>query len=475
MSQPVPYNRLHDFTQYATDNPGATYNPAQHDAELNAIETTLDGTLANLAQIQRDDGKIANAAVHQDALSTATLALIASNWTPRGAWITGRAYVVGDLVENTELAYVCASAHTSGTFSTDRAADRWVIVGGSVITSTAADVPFTPAGDILSTDVQAALQELDADLTAHMVDSSAAHAASAISYAGSTNLTATTVEAALDELDTEKAPTTNAAFSGTFSVAFSGDAIAGLNASGFSSSASGSSQGGFLTYQYSAGNATGFVQYRARGSFASVADSQAGDVLNNFAAFGWNASTWRSAGAVRVDQESYTAASGYVVGTLRFFNTNYSGVDQENLRIWGSGAIATAGETPAAPYANRGDLFLPAARAVRAKNAAKFWVSFQGNLGVGPCTIYDSFNVASVEKTATGDYTITFANAMPDANFSVSANGCGTNAVHPAFVCLRGNGSGFSTTSIRIHSYIWSAPDVVQADMRNCYVQGFGS
>lgn len=41
-------------------------------------------------------------------------------------------------------------------------------------------------------------------LAAHLVD---AHDASAISYAGSTDLAATDVEAALDELDTEKSPT----------------------------------------------------------------------------------------------------------------------------------------------------------------------------------------------------------------------------------------------------------------------------
>lgn len=40
----------------------------------------------------------------------------------------------------------------------------------------------------------------------HVDDPTAAHAASAISYAGSTNLAATNVEAALDELDTEKQP-----------------------------------------------------------------------------------------------------------------------------------------------------------------------------------------------------------------------------------------------------------------------------
>lgn len=76
----------------------------------------------------------------------------------------------------------------------------------------ASAIAFTPAGSIAATDVQAALAEVDGDVTAvdalidaHIADSSAAHAASAISYAGGTGMAATDVEAAIDELATEKA------------------------------------------------------------------------------------------------------------------------------------------------------------------------------------------------------------------------------------------------------------------------------
>ena len=41
-------------------------------------------------------------------------------------------------------------------------------------------------------------------LTDHIDDAADAHDATAISYAGSTNVAATTVEGAIDELDTEK-------------------------------------------------------------------------------------------------------------------------------------------------------------------------------------------------------------------------------------------------------------------------------
>lgn len=44
----------------------------------------------------------------------------------------------------------------------------------------------------------------EAGLAAHLADMTAAHAASAISYAGGTNMSATDVEAALDELANEK-------------------------------------------------------------------------------------------------------------------------------------------------------------------------------------------------------------------------------------------------------------------------------
>lgn len=54
-----------------------------------------------------------------------------------------------------------------------------------------------------------------ASLAAHIDDASAAHAATAISYAGSAGLSASTVEAALDELDTEKAPLASPTFTGT--------------------------------------------------------------------------------------------------------------------------------------------------------------------------------------------------------------------------------------------------------------------
>jgi len=46
------------------------------------------------------------------------------------------------------------------------------------------------------------------------------------------------------------------------------------------------------------------------------------------------------------------------------------------------------------------------------------WVNFNGT--TSPGTIRASFNVTSVTKNATGDYTVNFTTAMPDTNYAVT-------------------------------------------------------
>jgi hypothetical protein len=44
------------------------------------------------------------------------------------------------------------------------------------------------------------------------------------------------------------------------------------------------------------------------------------------------------------------------------------------------------------------------------------WVNFNG---IGTVAIRASFNVSSITDNGTGDYTVNFTNAMPDANYGV--------------------------------------------------------
>jgi len=52
---------------------------------------------------------------------------------------------------------------------------------------------------------------------------------------------------------------------------------------------------------------------------------------------------------------------------------------------------------------------------------AKAWVNFNGTVAT-PSTIRGSFNVASVTKNGTGDYTINFTTAMPNANYVITGS-----------------------------------------------------
>ena len=59
-------------------------------------------------------------------------------------------------------------------------------------------------------------------------------------------------------------------------------------------------------------------------------------------------------------------------------------------------------------------------------NVAKAWVNFNGT--TSPGTIRSSFNVSSVTKNGTGNYTINFSTAMADANYSIVLGGSRNNS-----------------------------------------------
>ena len=88
------------------------------------------------------------------------------------------------------------------------------------------------------------------------------------------------------------------------------------------------------------------------------------------------------------------------------------------------------------------------------------WVNFNGTGTVSTNqTIRASGNVTSVFKNATGDYTITFTTAMPDANFAVS----GTAMVLSArgLLLTLNSSAAPTTTTVRIKTI---QPNTTTAD-----------
>lgn len=97
-------------------------------------------------------------------------------------------------------------------------------------------------------------------------------------------------------------------------------------------------------------------------------------------------------------------------------------------------------------------------------------VNFEGDGAVGACVLRSQYNVASVTKTATGTYTVTFTTAMPDANYMVFACGmrAGSNLVCTPGITSATTYSGSVTTttvSVRFFGQTNSARDVIMGNV----------
>lgn len=158
---PAPYSRQANFVSYEASNPTTPKRGSDLDGEFNAVRTTLNAALNRLAEIQRDDGLLANASVHPSALTPEVTALMGAGINPRGAWVTATIYSLRDLVTQSGTIYVCVTEHVAGTFSSDLALGRWQALTASAVASATA---FAPSGTIAATNVQAAIQELDGDI-----------------------------------------------------------------------------------------------------------------------------------------------------------------------------------------------------------------------------------------------------------------------------------------------------------------------
>ena len=77
-------------------------------------------------------------------------------------------------------------------------------------------------------------------------------------------------------------------------------------------------------------------------------------------------------------------------------------------------------------------------------NTCRAWVNFNGT---GTIAINADFNVTSLTDNGTGDYTVTFTNAMPDANYAVTGSSIGSSAF--TMVTSRGAAPNASTTAVR--------------------------
>jgi hypothetical protein len=81
------------------------------------------------------------------------------------------------------------------------------------------------------------------------------------------------------------------------------------------------------------------------------------------------------------------------------------------------------------------------------QGSAKAWVNFNGT---GTVAIRASYNVSSITDNGTGDYTINFTTAMPNANYCVT--GFGAFNLTAGAVSMTIRGKAWNTTSVRVQT-----------------------
>lgn len=89
------------------------------------------------------------------------------------------------------------------------------------------------------------------------------------------------------------------------------------------------------------------------------------------------------------------------------------------------------------------------------------WVNFNGT----NASIRSSFNVSSVTRNATGDYTVNFTTAMPDSFFA-AATSSGLSTVGN----YQSTSNARNTTFVRMGSYLINGASAVDGDITSCAV-----
>ena len=84
------------------------------------------------------------------------------------------------------------------------------------------------------------------------------------------------------------------------------------------------------------------------------------------------------------------------------------------------------------------------------QQACKAWVNFNGT---GTVAIRGSYNVSSITDNGTGDYTVNFTVAMPDANYAVVGSSALDNILNRGPRTVNTTG-GYNTNSMRVNTVL---------------------
>lgn len=162
MSQPNPYNREFNFSNFQAANPASPLPAGHLDAEFSRIKAVIDQIRTSIRAMQRDDFAIGNDTVGLDQLKPE----VSVGLNPPTIWASGVNYVARDTVITGQIFYQCLVSHVSGVFATDLAAGDWTLLADftAVGTPSAALTSYdNTASGLTASNVQAAIDEVVVD------------------------------------------------------------------------------------------------------------------------------------------------------------------------------------------------------------------------------------------------------------------------------------------------------------------------
>jgi len=175
--------------------------------------------------------------------------------------------------------------------------------------------------------------------------------------------------------------------------------------------------------------------------------------------------------AVKTDTDFIVATRTTAAGTgARIVGLNAAQNAYKDLVVDGATVqFATSGTERARIDSSGNLLFNSGYGSVATAYGCRAWVNFNGTTA-SPSTIRGSGNVTSVTKNSTGNYTVNFTTAMPDANYSISSVAEGGGSVgNPPYQC--GNYPITSASNVRLTFLTYNAGSFV--DPTYCCAQIF--
>jgi hypothetical protein len=188
------------------------------------------------------------------------------------------------------------------------------------------------------------------------------------------------------------------------------------------------------------GGSVGSTTGNRADTLSLVTSTSNGDFLNFYKIRTSTGSNWETA-AWRLQQKIDATDMGYIQfnGTGNNFGISFGTVNTELSRIAANGQQSSV---------------VPDGSVLYPEYKCRAWVNFNGT---GTVAIRASGNVSSITDNGTGDFTVNFTNAMPDANYATTVT-CASDAdgflLLPAVNSRSGASSNPTTTAQRIFTRV---------------------